>query len=64
LRTLTDAGALVLRLPETIQHSSKWAYAAEQLMQAARTGKKADIVDAWHQVGRAAKTDNFLARGT
>jgi hypothetical protein len=64
LRTLKDAGEMVLRLPEMIRHSPKWAYAAELLLQAARTGKKADIVDAWHQVCRAAKTDNYLAPET
>jgi hypothetical protein len=42
LRTLKDAGALVLRLPEMIQHAPKWVYAAELLMEAARTGKKAE----------------------
>jgi hypothetical protein len=62
LRTLKDAGALVLRLPEMIQHAPKWVYATELLMEAARTGKKTDVTDAWHQVWRAAKTDGFIAR--
>lgn len=63
LRTLKDAGALALRLPEMIRHAPKWVYAVELLMEAARTGKKADIVEAWHQVCRAAKADNYMERG-
>jgi hypothetical protein len=47
-----------------IRHAPKWVYAVELLMEAARTGKRADIVEAWHQLWRAAKTDNYLQPGT
>lgn len=62
LRTLSDVRALILRLPETISHNPKWAYAAELLLKAAETGKRDDVLDAGHQAARAAKADNYMAR--
>ncbi len=62
LHTLSDAGELILRLPDSIQQRSTWTYATELLMQAAKSGRKDDMVDACHQVARAAKADGMLAR--
>jgi ATP-dependent DNA ligase len=42
LRTLSDVPALILRFPETISHSPKWAYAVELLLKGAETGKRAN----------------------
>jgi hypothetical protein len=62
LRTLSDVRALILRLPETISHNPKWAYATELLLKAAETGKRADVVDAGHQARRPAKADGYMGQ--
>lgn len=62
LHTLSDAGELILRLPDTIQQRSTWTYATELLQQAAKSDREHDLVDACHQVARAAKADGMLAR--
>ena len=61
LRTLSDAGELILRLPEIVQGSLKWD-ATELLMQAPKSGKKDHIADACTQLMRAAMTDGYAAR--
>jgi hypothetical protein len=60
--TLSDAGELILRLPDMLQTNPKWTYATELLMQAARSGKKDQIADACAQLLRAAMTDGYAAR--
>ena len=62
LLTLSDARALILGLAESRQHRPTWAYAVELLLQAAETGKRADIADAWAQISRAALADGMRAR--
>ena len=62
LRTLRDAGDLISRLSETIQHRPTWVYAAELLMQAVESGKRADVEEAWRQVNRAALNDGMKAQ--
>jgi hypothetical protein len=62
LRTLSDAGELILRLPDTLQANPKWTYATELLMQAARSGEKTHIADACAQLMRAAMTDGYAPR--
>jgi len=44
------------------QHRPSWAYAVELLLQAAETGKRADLIDPGHQLARAAHADGILAR--
>ena len=61
LRTLSDARALVLSLAESRQHRPTWAYAVELLLQAAETGNREDVKDAWAQVSRAAYAEGLRA---
>jgi hypothetical protein len=62
LITLSDARALILGLAESRQHRPTWAYAVELLLQAADSGKPADVKDAWAQLSRAAHADGMKAR--
>ena len=62
LKTLSDARALILGLAESRQHRPTWAYAVELLLQAAETGKRADVADAWAQISRAAYAEGLRAR--
>jgi len=61
LRTLSDIGELILRLPETVQETPKWTYATELLVQAAETGKYDHVAAACDQLMRAALTDGYVA---
>jgi hypothetical protein len=45
------------QINERISHKPTWAYAVELLLIPAETGKRADVIDARHQVARAAKVD-------
>jgi hypothetical protein len=62
LITLSDARALILGLAESRQARPTWLYATELLLQAAETGKRADLIDAGHQLARAAHADGILAQ--
>jgi hypothetical protein len=62
LITLSDARALILGLAESRQARPTWLYAIELLLKAADTGKRADVVDAWAQIARAAHADGLKAR--
>jgi hypothetical protein len=62
LKTLSDARALILGLAESRQHRPTWAYAVELLLQAAETGKRTDIADAWAQISRAVHTEGLRER--
>jgi hypothetical protein len=57
LITLSDARALILGLAESRQARPTWLYATEL----AETGKRADLIDAGHQLARAAHADGILA---
>jgi hypothetical protein len=59
---MSDVRALILGLAESRQHRPTWAYAVELLLQAAETGKRADIIEAGHQIARAAFADGMKAR--
>jgi hypothetical protein len=61
LRTLSDARTLILGLAGS-RHRPTWAYAVELLLQAAETGKRADVTDAWAQISRAAYAEGLKAR--
>jgi hypothetical protein len=61
LRTLSDARALILGMEKWLR-GSRWEYAIELLLKAAETGTKADIQDAWAQIGRALLGEGLLAR--
>jgi hypothetical protein len=55
-------GSLIFGLGESRQARPTWAYAAELILKAAETGKRADLIDAGHQLARAAHADGILAR--
>ena len=61
LRTLSDARALILGVAESRQHRPTWAYAVELFLQAAETGKRADVTDAWAHISRAAYAEGLRA---
>ena len=62
LRTLREAGEYIRELPPGRQARPTWTYATELLLIAVRTGKKADIIEACNQVGRAAHADGLTPR--
>ncbi|QAY96732.1 hypothetical protein CWB41_14145 [Methylovirgula ligni] len=60
LKTLNDAAQLFLRLSETIQRHDWNQYAAELLIDAAKSGKAGDIRAATMQVQRALGREGML----
>jgi hypothetical protein len=50
---LSDGRSLILSLAESRQAHPTWFYAAELILNAAKTGKRADLIDAGHQLDAA-----------
>jgi hypothetical protein len=61
LETLADARALILSLSENAQRRPYWEYAGQLLMDAAQSGKREAIEEAYWQLMRALKADRMLA---
>lgn len=59
---ISDARSLILGLGKSRQARPTWLYATELLLKAVETGKRADLIDASHQLARAAHADGILAR--
>jgi hypothetical protein len=59
LRTLADAGAFILDLPEHIKQRSSWQRATDLLLKAARGA--GNVEDATAQIERALFLDCYLA---
>jgi hypothetical protein len=60
LRTLGDARALILALPEDRRHQRHWEY-VEEMLTAAIQGRGAFVIGAFNaQLKRALKTDGLI----
>jgi hypothetical protein len=60
LVTLEDAARFMGRMRPWRQARPTWDYAAELILRAATSGKRADIEAATAQMERALRTDNWL----
>jgi hypothetical protein len=60
LETLAHVRALILSLPDYQRRRPYWEYAANLLMDAARSGKREAINEAYWQLLRALKADRML----
>jgi hypothetical protein len=60
LVTLEDAARFMGRMRPWRQARPTWDYAAELILRAAASGKRADIEAATAQMERALRTDNWL----
>jgi hypothetical protein len=61
LEKLEDARAVILEMPERQQRRPYWEYAGQLLMDAAHSGKREAIKEAYWQLMRALKADRMLA---
>jgi hypothetical protein len=59
LATLSDARSLSSALGNLGRHTRP---GTELILKATETGKRADLIDAGHQLARAAQADEILAR--
>lgn len=57
--TLADARDFMLALPKVRQGAAHWQYAAELLLVAAESGRRADVDAAGDQFARAATADSL-----
>ena len=60
LETLEDCAKFMGRMPRWRQARPHWDHAAELVLRAAKTGRRADVDAAGEQVGRALRCDGWL----
>ncbi|SEE86298.1 hypothetical protein SAMN05444161_7510 [Rhizobiales bacterium GAS191] len=60
LKSVADARAFMLALPERRQMAPYWQYAAELLLKAATRSSKEATLDAWAQLRRALNAEGML----